>query len=107
MRLFILITGFVLINTTVFAQTNWNKISESEKIETDSINKFQIITENDSDFLRPMHNDEIIICRMTIEGLKEIRHDSFCRLKFYYAHYLKLEIRKEEIELNNLIAKPF
>lgn len=35
---------------------------------------------------------------LTIEGLKDIRHDAIIRCKFRYAHYLKLEIKKEENE---------
>lgn len=84
---------FLFISCSCFGQ-DWDSISKQADENTCEQFKQRIEQlENSIDILK----GEIDLQKMTkiyVSGLRSIRHDAILRLKFHYAHVLKLEIEK-------------
>lgn len=52
------------------------------------------------------HNPDIEkLMELKIKGFKMIYHDSLLKFKFRYAHYMKTQIKKSQLELTQLKSK--
>lgn len=91
---------FIVCSLSASAQESkdFHSMARTTKVETDQQLKPQIdsLTAVKINVDHAGNKDMNEMVKLTIEGLKAIRHDNYIRLRFRRAHWLTIEIRQEK-----------
>lgn len=92
----ILIAAIMLFCSCNLKAQNWDKISREAQIKTDSFFATHHYTypPDEMELLKNMHRQAVECHLLTIEGMKEIRHDAIIRLRFRLAHNIKKQLKE-------------